>query len=322
LLTLCAERARPGDNGLTRAAARVIAFGNLLEDTAVWARPFDACVRAKAKVVMGEVRDAPAAARVAHALGLHALCERLGQPIDLRKTRDRRLVRIGDRQIAYHAPSNGVARFSGVLFLYEPGLWRWMTGFRPDDVLLDIGANVGIYTIAAAGLFGVRVAALEPYGPNLEALRRNVTINRLADRVAVLPVAATDVERSGRLYHEGGEAGAAAQHFETTEDGSDGTDAFDRVEGVPVDVLVERGTIPFPTRIKIDVDGNERAVIEGMTRTLADPRLHSIRLEVRWHLPEGRAVVERVESFGFRAAIDDDAKNLLFTRVKIPSKSG
>ncbi|WP_189994850.1 FkbM family methyltransferase [Thalassobaculum fulvum] len=320
LLVLRSERARPGDGGLLRAAARVAAFGGVLEDTARLARPFEACVQAKAVAAAG--RDVDPAIRIGHAAGLQALAERVGRPVELRMAGERRLVTLGDRRIAYHAPSDGVAGFASVLFLFEPGLWRWMAGFRPDDVLLDIGANVGIYTIAAAGLFGVRVAALEPYGPNLAVLRRNVAINRLADRVTVLPVAATDVERTGRLYHEGGEAGAASQHFETAVDGADESEPFDRVEGVPVDVLVERGTIPFPTRIKIDVDGNERAVIEGMTRTLADPRLHSVRLEVRWKRPEGRAVVERVESFGFRAAIDDDAKNLLFTRVDFPSKTG
>lgn len=322
LLTLSGERARPGESRLVRAAARVVAFGGLLEDTAVAARPFDGCVKAKVKAIAAEERDAPAAVQVAHALGLHALCERVGRPIDLQIMPGRRQVAIGDRRIAYCARSESVVGFTAVLFLFEPGLWRWMAGFRPDDVLLDVGANVGIYTIAAAGLFGVRVAALEPYGPNLAMLRRNVALNRLAERVTVLPIAATDVERRGRLYHEGGEAGAASQHFESAEDGADGSESFDRVEGVPVDTLVERGTIPFPTRIKIDVDGNEWAVIEGMTRTLADPRLHSVRLEVRWTRPEGRAVVERVESFGFRAAIDDDAKNLLFTRVKLPSKTG
>jgi len=317
LLALRSERTRPGDGDLLQAAARVVAFGGVLEDTAALGRPFEACVAAKFAAVVG--RKGAAAVRVSHAAGLRAIAERVGQAVELRFAPDRRLVAVGDRRIAYDTRSYSVAKFVTVLFLFEPGLWRWMAGFGPDDVLLDIGANVGIYTIAAAGLFGVRVAALEPYGPNLEALRRNVAINRLADRVTVLPVAATDVERNGRLYHEGGAAGAAAQHFETTKDEAG---SFDRVEGVPVDVLIERGTIPFPTRIKIDVDGNERAVIEGMTRTLADPRLHSVRLEVRWHLPEGRAVVRRVESFGFRAAIDDDAKNLLFTRTNLPSKTG
>ncbi|MEQ9329857.1 FkbM family methyltransferase [Thalassobaculum sp.] len=315
LLVTAGEGVRPGDTRPARAAARVVAFGGLHADTGALRRPFDACVAAKANAKPG---DGNTALRVGHALGLKALSDTVARPISLRSTDKCRHVEIGDRRIRYAAPSETIAGFTTLIFAFEPGLWRWMAGFRPDDVLLDIGANVGIYTIAAAGLFGVRVVALEPYGPNLEVLRRNVAINRLSDRVAVLPIAATDVERRGRLFHEGGAAGAASQHFEGV-NGEVGQATFEEVAGVPVDVLVERGTIPFPTRIKIDVDGNERAVIEGMTRTLADPRLHSVRLEVRWGRPEGRAVVERVESFGFRAAIDDDAKNLLFTRTNFPS---
>lgn len=317
LLILSGQAARPDDDRPLRAAARVVALGGSLPNTATVRRPFEGSVAAKQH--LRSDKGAMRAAWVAHALGLQALTDRVRQPIRLRSAEAIRRVEIGDRRIDYAVTSESVWSFTALLFLYEPGLWRWMTSFRPDDVLLDIGANVGIYTTAAAGLFGVRVAALEPYGPNLEVLRRNVAMNRLSDRVAVLPIAATDVERRGRLYHEGGDAGAAAQHFEWVV-GDAGADAFEEVAGVPVDLLVERGTIPFPTRIKIDVDGNERAVIEGMTRTLADPRLHSVRMEVLWGRPEGRAVIERVESLGFRAAIDDDAKNLLFTRVNFPSR--
>ena len=189
------------------------------------------------------------------------MCEAVDAPVELLWTGDQRRVRIGNRSIGYQLTSPSVTGFVARLFLFEPGLWRWMAGFQPDYTFLDVGANIGVYSVAAAGLFGVRVAALEPYAPNLQTLRSNVAANRLGDRVIVLPIAASDVERTGRLLHEGGEAGAAAQHFVGGEATGDANETFATVEGVPVDRLVERGTIPFPTRIKIDVDGNEIAVI-------------------------------------------------------------
>lgn len=319
-LVLHSRAARPGDGALLRRVGRVVAFGQLHASTAELTQSFAACVAAK-RFAMATPAVGAVASAVGHALGLRALCESVDRPIGLLWRQGHRRVTIGDRAIGYRLSSPSVSGFVAKLFLFEPGLWRWMAGFEPDDTLLDIGANVGIYTIAAAGLFGVRVAALEPYAPNLQTLRHNVAANRLGDRVTVLPFAATDTERTGRLFHEGGGAGAAAQHFEGEADAGATDESFTTVEGVPVDLLVERGTIPFPTRIKIDVDGNEGAVIGGMLRTLADPRLHSLRLEVRWRQPDGRAVVERVQSFGFRATVDDDQKNLLFTRVPSHAKT-
>ncbi len=301
----------PGAGRNLRNARQVLAFGGMHRTLPNATRLFEAAVEAKASAFRSQGKAAPV---VGHALGMQALCETVGQPIALRWVDRQVRVRIGDREIGYGLASPQVTGFVTQLFLHEPGLWRWMAGFGPDDVLLDVGANVGIYSIAAAGLFGVRVVALEPYRPNLEALRANVEANRLADRIAVLPIAATETETTGRLFHEGGAAGAAAQRFGVDAPEVPAEEPFDRVDGIPVDLLVERGTILFPTRIKIDVDGNERAVIEGMTRTLADRRLHSVRLELRWWKPDGRAVAQRVCSFGFRAAVDDDQKNLLFTR--------
>lgn len=311
LLGLQGDGTRPGDGELVRRARHVVAFGGLHAEASALRRPYEACVAAKTFTMVAGNR---AASMVGHALGLQALCDRVDRPVSLRWGDCERRVRIGDREIGYAISSPGVLGFVSRLFLFEPGLWRWMAGFGPRDVLLDVGANVGIYSVAAAGLFGVRVAALEPYAPNLQTLRQNVADNRLGDRIAVLPVAATAVETAGRLLHGGGAAGAADQHFVADGGAAAAAEASDRVDGVPVDLLVARGAIPFPTRVKIDVDGNELAVVEGMARTLADRRLHGVRMEVRWQTPEGRAAVERIEAFGFRAAVDDDSKNLLFTR--------
>ena len=90
------------------------------------------------------------------------------------------------------------------------------------------------------------------------------------------------------------------------------------VRGVPLDVLVARGEIPFPAHVKIDVDGFEEQVIEGMRGILSDPRFKSLRMEIRW-LDEGRqAFIDSILAQGFSVKIADDVKNLLF--VRLPSR--
>jgi hypothetical protein len=66
-----------------------------------------------------------------------------------------------------------------------------------------------------------------------------------------------------------------------------------------LDALVERGAVPPPAHIKIDVDGIEHRVIAGMRATLGDPRTRSVLIEINSNLPEHRAIVDEMEGYGF-----------------------
>ena len=195
---------------------------------------------------------------------------------------------------------------------------RWFAGFSPDDVLVDVGANVGVYTVLAAAISGCRVVAIEPFSPNVADLEHNVALNGLENRVTVMHAAASDRERIDTLYFGQRYAGAANQSFgrdDISEQYRDREAGRETVRGVPIDLLVQRGEIPFPGHVKIDVDGFEEQVIEGMRGILSDPRFKSLRMEIRWHEAERRKLVDSIVGQGYSVAIADDAKNLLFTRL-------
>jgi FkbM family methyltransferase len=74
----------------------------------------------------------------------------------------------------------------------EPWTVQWIEGWiQPDEVLYDIGANVGAYSLVAALSPAVRarVVAVEPGYPTFAALSDNVVRNRAQGRVTALPVA-------------------------------------------------------------------------------------------------------------------------------------
>ena len=48
------------------------------------------------------------------------------------------------------------------LFVKEPMTIEWMHSFRPDEIMLDVGANIGMYSCYAAKIIGARVYAFEP----------------------------------------------------------------------------------------------------------------------------------------------------------------
>src|SRR5262249_51173601 len=65
------------------------------------------------------------------------------------------------------------------LFEKEPVTIEWIGGFRAGEVLVDVGANVGMYTVWAAKTRRVRVFAFEPEAQNYALLNRNILLNGL-----------------------------------------------------------------------------------------------------------------------------------------------
>lgn len=129
---------------------------------------------------------------------------------------------------------------------------------RPGMVALDIGANVGFYTLLSSVLVGPqgRVYAFEPVPRNLEYLRRHVNLNRL-ENVEILSLALG--ETSGEAW------------FDDTLGDSQGKLSSTgrlRVQVATLDDLVVSGRVQPPDVLKIDVEGAEAAVLRGALQLL------------------------------------------------------
>jgi Methyltransferase FkbM domain len=68
---------------------------------------------------------------------------------------------------------------------------------------------------------------------------------------------------------------------------------------VTLDQLVDSGAVPVPRYIKIDVDGIEHKVLAGARKTLANPAVREVLVELNTHLPEHQAAIEMLRSMGF-----------------------
>src|SRR5688572_19534133 len=132
---------------------------------------------------------------------------------------------------------------------------------RPGDVIYDVGANVGSYTILASVLVGKRgrVVAFEPLAENVAYLERHVSLNTLSN-VDVVPAAVGEL--------------CGVSHFRRHADRLQGRLDSEGDELVPVIALDDfvSGGAPPPACIKIDVEGGETAVLEGARRVLEDVR--------------------------------------------------
>jgi FkbM family methyltransferase len=129
---------------------------------------------------------------------------------------------------------------------------------RPNDVVYDLGANVGFYALLAAKL-GARVLAFEPVARNLAYLRRHIELNE-CENVTIVAAAVSD--HSGTAHFREGPAPTVGA---LVDDDSAGYD-------VPVVALDDIVGTPVPQLVKIDVEGAEAAVLHGAHRLLHEAR--------------------------------------------------
>ncbi|MFN0044226.1 MAG: FkbM family methyltransferase [Alphaproteobacteria bacterium] len=205
-------------------------------------------------------------------------------------------------EMRYCAPNRLILWRVETVLEKEPDTIAWIDGFAPGDTLLDIGANIGLYTIWAAVLRGARVFAFEPEAQNYATLCRNIALNNLSERVTGYCAALADESGFGALHVSHASAGHSCHSFGEAVDFHLAPRVFPFAQGsfaVKLDELVQANVVPVPRHIKIDVDGIEHKVVAGAAGTLADPRCASVLVEINRALPEHRRIVERLGELGF-----------------------
>jgi FkbM family methyltransferase len=165
----------------------------------------------------------------------------------------------------------------------EPFTIRWIEEFIDlDDVLYDIGANVGVYSLVAAMKRGggARVFAFEPSYANVAALCANVVRNGMDARITPLPMALSN-ETALRTFGLRSMVPGTARHGIGEVPAEEGPTVYRQpVLTYRLDDAVARCGLPLPDHIKLDVDGGELEVLEGAAATLASPTLKSLLAEV------------------------------------------
>jgi FkbM family methyltransferase len=186
----------------------------------------------------------------------------------------------------------------------EPDTVNWIETFlKGGDVLFDVGANVGAYSLVAAKFFdnGVKVYAFEPAFLNYTQLCKNVHLNGCQGSVVPLPVALSDKTALGVFNYHNLIPGGALHTFGAAVDhkGEAFEPAFTQhMLSYRLDDLIGQFDIPVPNHIKIDVDGIEMDVLEGARETLSNPALRSVIVELEAGEGE-RRITELLTSKGF-----------------------
>ncbi len=208
----------------------------------------------------------------------------------------------GGAKLLYAVPNTVTLRRAQTLLTKEPCTIEWLNTIAADEVLLDVGANVGMYTIFAAAVRRARVYAFEPESQNYAVLCRNIVGNNLSGRVTAWPSALSDEQKFDHIHLSQFAYGGSCHSFGDARDFNLNRADFPFIQGsiaTTVDKLIADYVMPPPNHIKIDVDGFEHKVIAGAAATLKHPALKSLIIEINPALPEHQGMIAQLRQAGF-----------------------
>jgi FkbM family methyltransferase len=223
--------------------------------------------------------------------------------------------------LRFSCPTARSAHDPDHLFTGEPETIRWIDSLPKNEVLWDIGANVGTFGIYAAVERNLTVVAFEPNAATYSVLARNIEMNECGHLVSAFPIALSNQTGIDHLYMANSAAGHSMHAFGTSEN------ALGRIEnavkqsvlGYSIDDFVEAFDVPKPDHIKLDVDSIEDLIIEGGQKTISQ-YTKSILIEIIGDDPSEREkmLAKRIEALGLKHDPDfskpGDTRNILFRR--------
>lgn len=213
------------------------------------------------------------------------------------------IVHYGQFDVVYATPTLATKWRVDTLFDKEPVTIQWIASFEPGEVLADVGANVGMYTVWAACTRGVRVYSFEPESANYALLNRNIVANGVAALVRAYCAALSDRPGFGELHLSQFAAGASCHSLDEMLDPFHRPMTAAYTQGcvaATLDELVKAGKIAPPQHIKIDVDGFEPKVVRGARATLRSGSVRTLLVEVNQNLPDHLEMVRDLHALGFR----------------------
>jgi FkbM family methyltransferase len=211
----------------------------------------------------------------------------------------------GDRSYTFACSSRREFRRSSEALTKEPGTNAWIRQHvKPGEVFYDIGANIGVYTLMAGKQVGPggRVYAFEPHAANFSQLLQNIKLNNLQGVVRPCCIALHDKTELVNFNYM--DLGAARGHSQVNQLTNHAGEHFDAEVSEPklsasLDDLIAHHGFPAPDHVKIDVDGNEIPILNGMRPQLTGakpPRTLQIETEKN----QNETLMPFMEMIGYR----------------------
>ena len=184
-------------------------------------------------------------------------------------------------------------------------------GHHMDDVVVEIGANIGACTLQLLLQTNATILAFEPSPLNLFHLTQTLyksTLGNplLASRVAVFPIAVGDENKPDSIFVAKGNAGNSVVHQTVRDHASQDMSLSYPIVVRTLDSVLSTGTHSWSISImKVDVQGFECRVLSGLKSIAMEGTISTMSIELAngWLLPQGcsaRHALEQMRALGFQ----------------------
>lgn len=182
--------------------------------------------------------------------------------------------------------------------MFEPLQTKlFLKSVKPGDTVLDVGANVGYYTVLASKTVGPkgRVFAFEPDPRNLTLLRKNAVLNKCRNVVIVNKAVDSTKGRSSFLQ----------DHANPGESRLVNNKGTIRVSTTSLDAFVKNAHVRRVDVVKMDIEGAEVAAIVGAKKTFSPRKGTTLFIEcnpgkLAQSLHAAEDLLRAMQTVGFR----------------------
>tara|TARA_X000000950_G_C13903884_1_gene655980 strand:+ start:793 stop:1611 length:819 start_codon:yes stop_codon:yes gene_type:complete len=180
----------------------------------------------------------------------------------------------------------------------EPDTISWIKSFKKNSIFFDVGANIGIYSIFSAKI-GHDVIAFEPESHNFLALNLNIFDNELKNKITAYPFSIDQNPSISKINIHKFRFGGSGHSFGRKNQFYNTSSKFEQGSmSITLDKFCEETKI-YPNYIKIDVDGNELRIINGMTKLISLQKIKSILIELNLDFDEHKQIIKILEKFNY-----------------------
>ena len=205
-----------------------------------------------------------------------------------------------EKEVLFYTPNDMTRRRVANIYKKEPITIEWMNNIQPNEIVFDVGANVGMYTLMSAVSRSARVFAFEPESSNYFLLNQNIKLNNVENSVTAWNSGVLDYNGQSILYMSDLTGFGRAVHSVDEEVNFDLTPKVTKFkQGINVLTLDSfcKNMDVIPDHIKIDVDGLEHRIVSGNLITLSKAK--TVIIEIQTTLKQHLEAVDFMLSLGF-----------------------
>lgn len=196
-------------------------------------------------------------------------------------------VKILNKKKIFFTPNYVTNYCVNTFYTKEPETLEWIDKFNKNGKIIfwDVGANLGLYSIYAAVKYkNIKVVAFEPSTSNLRILSRNISVNKLEDKISINQLPLSNKKNKFLLmkenkFNEGEAMNSFNSNLNYEGKKFDANNQY-RILGTTINFLLKNNILEAPNYVKIDVDGIEHLILSEASILLKNKKLNSICIEL------------------------------------------